>query len=159
MKYLGLDMGTKKIGIATSDEGGTLAFPQTVLVVKHLKKAKQYIKDFCLKENVRTIVIGESKNSMGDFNAIENEIKDMEIYLLGEGFSVKRENESFTSFHSREFGTFENGTSKKRQSNMRGKEKNSGLTDDRAAALILQRFLDKQNNTNNNTKNNINNTI
>ena len=31
MKYLGIDYGTKRIGLALSDEGGRLATPYTVL--------------------------------------------------------------------------------------------------------------------------------
>ncbi|KKW38995.1 MAG: hypothetical protein UY89_C0035G0020 [Parcubacteria group bacterium GW2011_GWA1_54_9] len=31
MRYLGVDYGSKKIGLALSDEGGTMGFPHTVI--------------------------------------------------------------------------------------------------------------------------------
>jgi len=41
MKYLGIDYGTKRIGLARSNEGGTMAFPHGVVVEhgrpKHLR--------------------------------------------------------------------------------------------------------------------------
>ncbi|OHA83925.1 MAG: hypothetical protein A2937_03230 [Candidatus Yonathbacteria bacterium RIFCSPLOWO2_01_FULL_47_33b] len=31
MRYLGIDYGTKRVGVAVSDEGGTMAFPYAIL--------------------------------------------------------------------------------------------------------------------------------
>ncbi len=68
MKYLGIDYGEKRIGIAVSDEEGKVAFPKVVLensakiVEEILAKVEEY--------KAEAIVIGESKNYKGEDNKI-----------------------------------------------------------------------------------------
>ena len=140
MKYIGLDIGTKKIGIAMSDEGGTIAFPHSITPFT----GSVYKIDILAKRsNVTHIIIGESKNSKGEFNPVEQAIQEIEIGLLERGLKTQRITESFTSLHAGEDGLF-NGLEKKRQANERGREKYNKPLDDKAACLILQRFLDKK---------------
>ena len=46
MRILGLDYGTKRIGIAISDDGGTLAFPKVILSnnLNIFKKLNEFLK-------------------------------------------------------------------------------------------------------------------
>src|SRR3989344_2076496 len=72
MRYLGIDYGTKKVGLALSDEGGTLAFPHSVL--KNNPALLRGITDICQKEKVKEIVIGESLDYKGKDNLVMEKI-------------------------------------------------------------------------------------
>ena len=71
-RLLGIDYGSKRVGVALSDEGGRLAFPECVLVndgqlvdeLLALIKAK----------DVRAIVVGHSKNRDGSDNSIHQAV-------------------------------------------------------------------------------------
>ena len=68
MRYLGVDYGSKKIGLALSDEGGTMGFPHTII-----SNTPRLIDELCAliaKENIGAVVIGESRNLAGGDNAI-----------------------------------------------------------------------------------------
>ncbi|MDO8618446.1 MAG: Holliday junction resolvase RuvX [Candidatus Daviesbacteria bacterium] len=56
MKYLGIDYGLKKIGLAISE--GELATPLKVLHVKSKADALSQIKEVVSKENIDQIIIG-----------------------------------------------------------------------------------------------------
>ncbi|MFH0846287.1 MAG: Holliday junction resolvase RuvX [Patescibacteria group bacterium] len=72
MKYLGIDYGEKRVGIATSDDGGNLAFAKTILL--NDKFLIENILKICEEEKIEAIVIGESKNLMGEDNPIQKKI-------------------------------------------------------------------------------------
>jgi putative Holliday junction resolvase len=72
MKYAAIDYGTKRIGIATSDDGGSMAFP--LCVVENSKAAVVEIAALCRKEGVTAVVVGESHNLMMGHNPIMSEI-------------------------------------------------------------------------------------
>lgn len=56
MRYLGIDYGTKRIGLALSDRDGKIAFPyRTIAAGKH---ASEEISALAEKENAERIVIG-----------------------------------------------------------------------------------------------------
>ncbi len=68
MKYVGLDLGSRTLGIAISDELGFLAravetyrFPENAY-----KKAAEYTIAFCQKEKVTKVVLGLPKHMNGD---------------------------------------------------------------------------------------------
>ena len=50
MKFLGVDYGDKRVGIAVSDEGGVFAFPRAVL--PNTKKIFDEIKKICAEEKI-----------------------------------------------------------------------------------------------------------
>ncbi len=127
MIYLGIDYGKKYIGLACSDEGGVMAFPMHVL--KNNKTVINIIEKICRDKNITGIVIGDSVDQNGVKNDIAQDaekfgrdIKDklnLEIYY---------EKEQFTSAHARHGGS-----------------EQKGRIDASAAALILQRFLERNN--------------
>src|SRR3989344_6419321 len=71
-KYLGIDFGSKRIGLAVSDELGNLAFPYRVLPngADLIEKIMEIIR----KENIKSVVMGESKDFKGEANKIMVEI-------------------------------------------------------------------------------------
>ncbi len=66
MKYLGIDFGEKRIGIAFSDDEGTMAFPREVMAAS--PKLAEEIGKLAAKEGVCEVVLGESRNFAGKEN-------------------------------------------------------------------------------------------
>jgi putative Holliday junction resolvase len=127
MKYIGIDFGTKKVGVALSDAEGRVAFPKAVL--KNDSKLINQLVDFIENENVEEIVIGESRDFSGKENKVMDNIKWF-VEALEEKINIKIifEPEFYTSIQA---------------SRTTGK---TDMEDAQAAALILQSFLDKRNN-------------
>ena len=125
MRILGIDYGSKRVGIAVSDEAGRFALP--VIVLKNSPKLVQEISDFARKNETAEIVLGESKNYKGKPNAIMPESLNLKKDLESAGFTVHFEPEFMTSENAERF---------------QGK---NAMLDASAAALILQSFLDKKN--------------
>lgn len=129
---MGIDYGTRRVGIALSDEGGSLARP--VAVLKNTVSLLDEVQEIITRESVEAIVIGNSEG-----NKIQRDIDEFIAQLTLTTFlPIEQMNESFSSFEAHE---------------KRGKEQTSarmtkapGKPDDldaRAAAVILQRYLDK----------------
>lgn len=151
MKYLGIDFGEKRIGLAVSEEEGKMAFPHSVVLNNnHLHQRALNVLEEILKiiekEKIGAVVMGESKDFKGEPNKIMAEIekfkKDLEEKTK---LSVFLEPEFLTSyqasrgFQSRRLALQESGPRLKR----RGGEKE--MHDASAAAIILQSFLDRKN--------------
>ena len=77
MFTLGIDYGTKRIGVALSDEAGQFGQPHSV--IKNSKAAKDEVLEKILEivktEQVAEVVIGESKDFKGQDNAVMAEIR------------------------------------------------------------------------------------
>src|SRR3989344_5777101 len=153
-KFLGIDYGTKRIGVAISDENGALAFPKEIILndINTLKKFSEIIE----KENIKELVIGESVDFSGKLNALSARIAVF-ILELQEKFKlpVHKQKEFLTSVEARRYenlgGQARNSKNIKRglnlsQAHSKVKQIKSGRADASAAALILQRYLDKINN-------------
>ncbi|OGZ04263.1 MAG: hypothetical protein A2648_00490 [Candidatus Lloydbacteria bacterium RIFCSPHIGHO2_01_FULL_41_20] len=124
MKCIGIDYGTKRIGIAFSDDAGKVAFPREIL--ENNRNAVWKIIELIKKEKAGRIVVGRSLDEGGKENFLMADIKEFISFLeLGINLPIFLEKEFFTSVEARRF--------------QGGKE-----VDDRAAAIILQRYLDKQ---------------
>jgi putative Holliday junction resolvase len=141
MKYMGIDYGTKRVGIAVSDDGGKIAFPYKIL--ENSKKLFQEIFEIISRESIGEIVVGKSLDQTGNRNELMDDIDVLveELQKLS-GKKVHMEDERFTSHFLKSFDftkSIEKPISRKRTN---GKEKQ--YQDAQAAASILQRFLDKQ---------------
>ena len=134
MKYIGIDYGTKKIGVAVSDDTGTLAFP--LVTVAAGPTALQTIATLIKDNGVGKIVLGESHNFKNEPNAVMEDIQQFEKDIAElSGLDVVYEREFFTSTEAaRQFAP--DGSRKE----MPSQEK----LDASAAAIILQSYLDKQ---------------
>src|SRR5437868_3636960 len=62
MRTLAIDFGSKRIGLALSDEGGRFATPLDVLVVNSADRAAQIILDVIAKEGVQRLLVGVPLN-------------------------------------------------------------------------------------------------
>ena len=124
MKYLGIDYGTKKVGVAISDEDGTFAFPKAIIVAGD---ALETIAQICTDEKVAAIVIGESVASNGAANELASGANVFKAKLaIATSLPVYLQREDYSSVEAHRY------------------QEKKGDRDDSAAAIILQRFLDKQ---------------
>ena len=124
MRLLGIDYGSKKVGVALSDEGRQFAMPHIVL--SNSKTLLSEITELARINKIKEIVMGESKNFEGLPNAIYESSLKFKSDLESQGFTVYMEPEFMTSENARKF---------------QGKNE---MIDASAAALILQSFLDKR---------------
>ena len=137
MKYLGIDYGTKRIGIAVSDESGMMAFPREI--VQGGKRALETIFDLVKAEEVGTIVVGHSLNTSGERNLLMEDVDAFieELQKLT-GVPVTLQDERFSSIAARAMDQL------KPSANTRNSEARMEHIDDRAAAIMLQRYLDRK---------------
>lgn len=125
MRYLGIDYGVKRVGVALSDEDGRIAFPHAVL--KNDANLLKEVMRIAADKKVNVVVIGESK----DFGGKENRIARSAARFKNElettlGKKVEYEPEFWSSMQAERW---------------QGK---TDKLDASAAAIILQSFLDKQ---------------
>jgi len=126
MRIIGIDYGSKNIGIALSDERGEFAFAQSVL--PNNDKTKGRILEIVKESGAKEIVMGESKNFKGEENEIMAAANDFAKSLAAAGFAIHLEPEYLTSHQAQ---------------HIQGVNK---MLDASAAAIILQSFLDKRKN-------------
>ena len=132
MKYLGIDFGTKRVGIALSDSSGSIARPVSVL--KNTPKLLDEVQAIISKEGVESIVIGNS-----DGNKVQNDITEFIGQLSITTFlPVEEMSEAFSSMEAH--GRKGKESTSARQGKAPGKPAD---LDAKAAAVILQRHLDK----------------
>ncbi len=135
MRYLGIDYGAKRIGLAVSDAGGSMAFPRKVL--ENGPQAVNELAYFCREEEIDHIVLGESLDDIGNKNKVMEEIEAFKRELEGStSLSVSLTNESMTTLHAL------GGIAHKPTARFPKKKKQKN--DAEAATLILQRFLELQ---------------
>lgn len=124
MKYLGIDFGSKRVGIAISDENNQMAFPYSVVL--NNKKLLEKIEEIIKKEKINKIVMGESKNFENQPNKIMKEIEKFKKEL--------EEKIKLEIIFEPEFMTSQQAEL------IQGKNK---MHDASAATIILQSYLDK----------------
>ena len=130
MRSLGVDYGKKRVGVALSDESGKFALPKAVLPAG--TKLADALSALAASAGVKKIIIGESRDYGGRENALFADVHVLERQLKVLGFEVILEPEYGSSVEASRF---------------QGKNE---MNDASAAAIILQRYLDKNNGTNNN---------
>jgi putative holliday junction resolvase len=125
MKRIGIDYGSKKIGIALTDDSGTMAFPHQV--VPNDDQFFSYIEDLVSERGVGEMVIGHSLNNQGTENLIHAAVEAFMLEVtLHIGIPVHLEPEQYST---------------QQAAQLQGR---SDLTDASAAALILDSFITKQ---------------
>lgn len=126
-KYLAIDYGSKKIGVAVSDAEGKFAFPFSIILNKNKDKSLEEIIQILKEKQIKDVVVGESVNLRGEANSILGESKIF-VKKLQEKIDIEIffEKEWLSTVEARRFDDRKNA-------------------DDSAAAIILQRFLDKKN--------------
>lgn len=124
-RILGIDYGSKRVGIALSDESQTIAVP--LAVIPNDRTLFREVRAFCESRGVTEIVMGDSKDMRGNDNPIMKEVYAFKAELERDlHLPVHLEPEFFTSMQA---------------AKVQGEHV---LIDASAAALILQSYLDRQ---------------
>lgn len=137
MRYIGLDLGTKTLGISISDVTKTIASPLKTLRFNEndydavLNDLKEIVEEF----NVQKIILGLPKNmnnTIGDRALVTMEFqKKIHDYLNVE---VIMQDERLSTVSAHNYLLEANMSRKKRK----------GVVDKMAANIILQTYLDKE---------------
>jgi len=122
---MGIDYGSKRVGIAFTDEGGRMAFPHGVL--PNDQNLQKEIEKLIAEKEVLEIVIGHSLNREGEPNPIHTQVEElmMDLTLLV-GLPIHLQPEQYTT-----------------QEAVRLQGKNDQV-DASAAAIILNSHLTQQ---------------
>lgn len=134
-RILAIDYGIKRTGIAVTDELQIIASGLTTIPSETVIS---FLKDYFLKENVSTVLIGEPKQMNGlpsestpiiekFVNAFSTEFPEMKVIRVDERFTSKM---AFQTM-------IDSGLSKKQR-------QNKGLVDEIAATILLQDFLTRK---------------
>jgi len=124
-RLIGIDFGSKRVGVAVSDETGQFAIPHSVLA--NDDDLVEMIIKICEEEGAKAIVIGESKDYAMVDNAIMKDAREFsEVVGEATGLPVHFELEFMSSVEAARF------------------QGETDLLDASAAAIILQSYLDKQ---------------
>ncbi len=132
MKCLGMDLGTKTLGLAISDSLGLIASPYKVIRYDNIDKLIDEVIEIINKEKIECLVLGLPKNmnnSMGfaserslNFKKLLEERIDKEVILIDERLStVEAENILIGADASR--------------------KKRKQVIDEMAASIILDTYL------------------
>lgn len=130
-RYLGIDYGKRRLGLALSEERGFMAFPYGVLDTQGMTPDALilHIGELCKKEDVSAIVVGIPRGL--------SEMQSTEMTDYAMGFADKIKSIGLPVSLEEEFLT-------SRQALV--SEVPKDRIDASAAALILQTFLDRQRN-------------
>ena len=124
MKYIGIDYGRRRIGIALSDDGGTIAFPRAT--IDNDADALGFIRRLIEEEQVEEIVIGDTRTVSGAPNDVTLDAERFADMLTRDiGRPVERAFEGWSSIEAARYAP-------------EAKQHD----DSAAAAIILQRYLD-----------------
>jgi len=137
MKYLGIDFGKSKIGLALSDEGGSIAFPHSV--ISNDEHTISSIVTLVADEKVGGIVLGDTRTESGEANEVTDMLevfKDKIEKSAGIKVELVQEHGTTAAAHA----DFREGVARNVANPTRTAKDNN--LDARAAALILQRFID-----------------
>jgi putative holliday junction resolvase len=131
MRYLGIDYGSKKTGIALSDESGIMGFPHSIELTS--PTLIHTILLLIQEKNVEAVVIGESRDLHGGENSVATAARALGKQIeIQADIPVYFEQETFSTQEARRYP---DGT----------RMKGSPDVDSSAAALILSRYFDRSN--------------
>lgn len=133
MRTLGLDPGTKRIGVAISDELNFLARPLEIIERKNASEDLRRIGEIVKLNNVNKIVVGMPINMNGSMGEKANDAKKFA--------------ETLKAIPGVEIDFFDERLSTVQANNVLieadiSRKKRKGITDKLAAQFILQGYLD-----------------
>ena len=124
MKYLGVDYGRSKIGLAVSD--GKLAEPLTVIRYKDASAISEKLKQIIKQEKIEKVVIGVSEGEMAE------ESKKFGLALNLQPLVLEFFDETLSTHDAQEMA----------KQNGMGRKKRKEMEDAFAASIMLQSYLD-----------------
>ena len=132
-RFIGIDFGMSKVGLAISDPSKIISMPLKVLRYKNPKNLIEDLQVVATENNVDTFVVGYPLNMNNEKNEMTSKVDNFKDELIDLGFKVFLQDERLSSesakkiMHEQNFKTGNN------------KEKIDLI----ASTIILQSFLDK----------------
>ena len=134
-RYLAVDPGEKRIGLAISDASGTIANP--LRIIEHHSRAENALRiiDIAQEHDVQEIIIGQSIDDEGEpslqgrraarLAVVIRSLSDIPVILWDEGFSTQEALQARIAMQIK-------------------KSKRRDHVDDVAATVILQAYLESK---------------
>ena len=133
-RYLGIDNGEKRVGLALSDPLKIIATPFRTLLVRNTNQVIRELDKIIDEQDVELIVVGNPLGMKGQQTAQTKRVMEFADKLRDIGYKVMLEDERLSSVSAKRVlieQEIKTGYNKE-------------LIDQTAAAIILQQFLDKQ---------------
>jgi putative Holliday junction resolvase len=135
MRILALDHGTKRVGLALSDETATIAQPLEFLAAEPMDQFLARLKAIIDDRNVEEILIGLPRNMNGTYGPAAEKAQELATRLRAEfSIPVKMWDERLTSTQANRYLI---------EAGMR-RDKRKTKVDQTAAAILLQSYLDSR---------------
>ncbi len=135
MKYLGMDLGTKTLGLAVTDKLGIISSPYKVLRYNNVDELIKEVLNIINIENIDELVLGLPKNmnnSLGfavdrtlNFKKELEKYTNLKINLVDERLSTKEAEDFLINLNTK-------------------REKRKEIIDSYAASIILDTYLRKK---------------
>ena len=134
-RVLGIDYGDSRIGLAMSDPLKIIASPFKTIRNEGNEKCLQVFQSLIKEKDVEAIVVGLPIGLKGQETAQTKKVREFADLLYALKLPIHLEDERLSSVSAEKSMI---------QQNIKTGH-NKGLIDQRAAAIILQQFLDKRN--------------
>ena len=134
-RILGIDYGDSRIGLAMSDRLKIIASPFKTIRNEGNENCLQVFQSLIKEKDVETIVVGLPMGLKGQETVQTKKVREFSDLLYTLKLPIHLEDERLSSVSAEKSMI---------QQNIKTGH-NKGLIDQRAAAIILQQFLDKQN--------------
>lgn len=134
-KIIAIDYGTKRVGIAATDDLQIIASGLTTI---HSSELVNFLEQYLATNEVEAIVIGMPKNLQNKSTDSTKEVSKMVTHLKRKFSAIKVEtmDERFTSSMASQ-AIIQSGLKKKQR-------QNKGLIDEVSATIILQDYLQQK---------------
>ncbi len=134
-RVLGVDYGDSRIGLAMSDPIKIIASPFKTILNEGNEKCLQVFQSLIKEKDVEAIVVGLPIGLKGQETVQTKKVREFANLLYALKLPIHLEDERLSSVSAEKSMI---------QQNIKTGH-NKGLIDQRAAAIILQQFLDKRN--------------
>lgn len=122
---MAIDFGTRRVGIASTDESGEFALPRAV--IPNTESLLEEVVTLAREWQIEKIIVGESKNLDGAPNPVQKDAQAFVDLLREKGLEIE--------FHPEVYTSLEAGR-------LQGE---NDMLDASAAALILKSYIDTHN--------------
>jgi len=137
VRILAIDHGTKRMGIAISDELQMIAQPVEFIPAEPFAKFLARLKELLREKEVELVVVGMPRNMDGSYGPAALKVRDFVAALKNAiTIPIRTWDERLTSVQANRFLL---------EGNVR-REKRKEKVDKTAAAILLQSYLDGQSN-------------
>src|SRR6266576_2482967 len=133
MRVLAIDHGTKRMGVAISDELGMIAQPLEFIRAEPFANFLTRLKEILKEKQVELILVGMPRNLNGSYGPAALKVQEF-VTVLKDAIAIpiKTLDERLTSVQAHRFLT---------EAEVRGSQRKAKV-DKSAAAILLQSYLD-----------------